>query len=118
MGNVMTVGDTRLRECDLRRSASPHVRERRWIVAGCLAAGAIALCPATAHAQAAPWKPQSPQYIQCPAPGQPLIQIPEIIAQAGKPAGRLRGTILLNNGVQRLYLGANDPTQCLPQDVR
>jgi FtsP/CotA-like multicopper oxidase with cupredoxin domain len=118
MGNVMTVRDTRLRDCDMHPSASPHVPEPRWIAAACLVAGAIALCPATAHAQAAPWKPQSPQYIQCPAPGQPLIQIPEIIAQAGKPAGKLRGTILLNNGVQRLYLGANDPTQCLPQDVR
>src|SRR5580765_2622958 len=111
MGNVMTVRDTKLRDCFTGRSATPHDGQEtprrgspaaHWIAA-CLAAGAIALCPAAAHAQAAP------------APGQPLIQIPEIIAQAGKPAGKLRGTILLNNGVQRLYLGANDPTQCLPQ---
>src|SRR4051794_32304138 len=106
MGNVMTARETRLRDCVTGRSATPpdgqYARNGgpapRWLAAACLAAGAIALCPAAAHAQAAaPWKPQSPQYIQCPAPGQPLIQIPEIIAQAGTPAGKLRGTILLNN---------------------
>jgi FtsP/CotA-like multicopper oxidase with cupredoxin domain len=78
-----------------------------------IAGSATAISPAQAQA---PWQPQSPQYIQCLPPGQPLIRIPEIVSDAGK----LRGTLILNNGVQRLYLGgaARDTTQCLPQDVR
>jgi len=62
------------------------------------------------YAQAAPWKPQSPQYIQCPAPGQPLIGFLKS-SRRRQAGGQLRGTILLNNGVQRLYLGGerSDP---------
>jgi FtsP/CotA-like multicopper oxidase with cupredoxin domain len=117
----MTVRDTGLHVCNMRQNKrrEPAVTPR-WIAAAWVAAGATALGQGSAQAQTppTPWKPQAPQYIQCPAPGQPLIRIPEIVAQEGIPAGRLRGTVLLNNGVQRLYLGANDTTQCLPQDVR
>src|SRR5882757_6697501 len=107
MGSVMTVRDTGLLCCETNPNAVP----RRWLAMICLVGGALASTPAQAQA---PWQPQSPQYIQCPTPGQPLTQIPELVARDGK----LRGTILLNNGVNRLYLGATDPTQCLPQDVR
>jgi FtsP/CotA-like multicopper oxidase with cupredoxin domain len=60
------------------------------------------------------WKPRAPQYVQCPAPGQPLVRIPELVAQGG----RLRGTLLLSNASVRLFLGGSDASQCLPQDVR
>jgi FtsP/CotA-like multicopper oxidase with cupredoxin domain len=69
------------------------------------------------------WNPLGPQYVQCPAPGQPIIRIPEIVSQSGK----LQGTILLSNATQRMYLGSGvrngnkftpDPSQCLLQDVR
>jgi FtsP/CotA-like multicopper oxidase with cupredoxin domain len=73
--------------------------------------------PAQAQAQQLPvWQPVSPQYVQCPAPGQPLLQIPEIISQNGK----LQGTIVLNNNVQRMFVGSSngDPSQCQVQDVR
>ncbi|MEJ0074496.1 MAG: multicopper oxidase domain-containing protein [Alphaproteobacteria bacterium] len=94
----------------------------RWIAAN-LVACAVAFAAAPVNAQTPPpappaqWQPVSPQYIQCPAPAQPLVRIPELRATNNK----LRGTIVLNNGVQRLFLGGGpqgDPTQCLPQDVR
>ena len=66
-----------------------------------------------AHAQPT-WQPKAPQYVQCPAPGQPLLRIPELVSLDGK----LRATMLLNNNVQRMFLGANDLSSCLPQDVR
>lgn len=76
---------------------------------------AIAAHAPDARAQTLPaWAPQAPQYVQCPAPGQPLLRIPEIVSENGK----LRGTVLLNDGATRMYLGANDPSQCLLQDIR
>ena len=90
---------------------------RNRIMAAALVLGAAIVCQVTpARAQQTPpaWKPQSPQYVQCPAPGQPLLRIPELVSQGGK----LQGTLLLANAVQRLFLGANDPSQCLLQDVR
>ena len=87
------------------------------LTAALVTGAAIIVChvaPARAQQTLPAWKPQSPQYVQCPAPGQALLRIPELISQSGK----LRGTLLLGNGSQRLYLGANDPSQCLLQDVR
>ncbi|MEA2873272.1 MAG: hypothetical protein QOH67_3248, partial [Hyphomicrobiales bacterium] len=115
----MNARQTATRRCDrlpvTPQSTCPkrhgHRRTARWIAVTCWVTGATFFGAAPAHAQ---WQPQSPQYIQCPAPGQPLIRIPELVSQGGK----LRGTLMLNNGAQRLYLGATDPTQCLPQDVR
>ena len=78
-----------------------------------LAAMAIVSHGTVVNAQPA-WQPHSPQYVQCPAPGQPLLRIPELVAENN----RLHATILLNNNVQQMFLGANDPSQCLPQDVR
>ena len=79
------------------------------------AAGAAALIlAAPAFAQA----PPVPPYVPCPEDNAPLIQIPELVSQNGK----LRGTILLSNGLQRLYLGDTSPDGktrwCLPQNVR
>jgi FtsP/CotA-like multicopper oxidase with cupredoxin domain len=90
--------------------------------AASLLGGAITLLISPAHGQQnlPQWQPQSPQYIQCPAPGQPLLRIPEFVSQkvAGKDYGILRGTILLQGAVTRMYLGAQDPSQCVPQAIR
>jgi FtsP/CotA-like multicopper oxidase with cupredoxin domain len=82
-----------------------------------LLGAAVTLPMSPAHGQ---WQPGSPQNIQCPAPGQPLLRIPEFVSQKvpGKDYGILRGTILLQGAVNRMYLGAQDPSQCLPQDIR
>jgi FtsP/CotA-like multicopper oxidase with cupredoxin domain len=75
------------------------------------------LAAPAAQAQQLPvWPPVSPQYVQCPAPGQPLLQIPEIVSQNGK----LRGTIVLSDNAQRMFVGSSngDPSQCLVQTVR
>jgi FtsP/CotA-like multicopper oxidase with cupredoxin domain len=85
----------------------------RGLAAAWVAGAAILFHILPAHAQPA-WQPRAPQYVQCPAPDQPLLKIPELVSQDGK----LRATILLNNNVQRMFLGANDSSQCLPQDVR
>jgi FtsP/CotA-like multicopper oxidase with cupredoxin domain len=100
-------------------------RHRGGLLATASAIAAIIAVPAPpAQAQQLPvWQPLSPQYVQCPAPGQPLLQIPEIVTQNGK----LRGTIVLGNAAQRMYLGNKlninpnataDPSQCLVQEVR
>ena len=119
----MTVRDSKLHDGETTaRIAQPSARcapprrrrAARHRLAAAATAGALSLLPiSAAHAQPA-WKPQSPQYVQCPAPGQPLVRVPEIVSQDGK----LRGTLVLSNAVQRMYLGSNDPTQCLLQDVR
>jgi FtsP/CotA-like multicopper oxidase with cupredoxin domain len=80
-------------------------------------AAVIAVHAPPAQAQQLPaWQPLSPQYAQCPAPGQPLLQIPEIVSQNGK----LRGTIVLSNNAQRMFVGnpKADPSQCQVQTVR
>jgi FtsP/CotA-like multicopper oxidase with cupredoxin domain len=80
-------------------------------------AAVIAVQAPSAQAQQPPvWQPLSPQYVQCPAPGQPLLQIPEIVSQNGK----LRGTVVLSNNAQRMFVGNRnaDPSQCLVQEVR
>jgi FtsP/CotA-like multicopper oxidase with cupredoxin domain len=78
-------------------------------------AAAMLLPIPEAHAQ--PQPPPAP-YIACPPDNQPLIKIPEIVARDHK----LRGTIVLNNGPERLYLGNNSPDGktkwCLEQNVR
>jgi hypothetical protein len=95
------------------------------LAAGATFGMACMLQSPTAHAQQnlPAWNPLGPQYVQCPAPGQPIIQIPEIVSQSGK----LQGTILLSNATQRMYIGSGvrngnkftpDPSQCLLQDVR
>src|SRR5262249_2878785 len=65
---------------------------------------------------------QSENYVQCPAPNQPLLRIPEIVSQKvdGKDYGILRGTILLSGEQARMYLAgkAQDPSQCQVQLVR
>src|ERR1043165_4776795 len=108
---MQRVGSLAFRLSGTGQLSRGSLRALRWIAGASLIGGSIGGAATPAFAQ---WQPQSPQYIQCPAPGQPLIRIPELVSQDGK----LRGTILLNNGVQRLYLGAKDATQCLPQDVR
>ena len=103
----------------------PHSGETRPLAAFASAiAAVIAMQAPPALAQQLPaWQPLSPQYVQCPAPGQPLLQIPEIVSQNGK----LRGTIVLGNNAQRMFLGNKltvnpnakvDPSQCLVQEVR
>src|SRR3954463_502081 len=96
----------------------PHSGETRPLAAFASAiAAAIAVQAPPALAQQLPaWQPLAPQYVQCPAPGQPLLQIPEIISQNGK----LRGTIVLGNNAQRMFVGnrKSDPSQCLVQEVR
>jgi hypothetical protein len=80
-------------------------------------AAVIAVQAPSVQAQQLPaWQPLSPQYAQCPAPGQPLLQIPEIVSQNGK----LRGTIVLSNNAQRMFVGnpKADPSQCQVQTVR
>lgn len=113
-GHVKTCfGEGRRTESDRRISLQPFRHPSALLLAAVLAIGAVGNAGTPAHAQTQ-WQPQSPQYIQCPTPGQPLIRIPEIVSDHGK----LRGTIVLNNGAQRMYLGAADTTQCLPQEVR
>src|SRR5947209_1494728 len=102
----------------------PHRGETRPLAAFASAIAAVIAMQAPALAQQLPaWQPLSPQYVQCPAPGQPLLQIPEIVSQNGK----LRGTIVLGNNAQRMFLGNKltvnpnakvDPSQCLVQEVR
>jgi FtsP/CotA-like multicopper oxidase with cupredoxin domain len=59
--------------------------------------------------------PSGTQFIDCPAPGQPLVRIPEIVSAAGK----LQGTILLYSGPQRFpILDQRGNPRCVPQFVR
>jgi hypothetical protein len=112
----LTVTSARFRHGGSRRGLLPAV--------GATFATAFMLQSPPTSAQNLPaWNPLGPQYVQCPAPGQPLIRIPEIVSLNGK----LQGTILLSNATQRMYLGSGvrngnkftpDPSQCLPQDVR
>src|SRR3954454_13712006 len=95
----------------------PHSGETRPLAAFASAIATVIAMQAPALAQQLPaWQPLAPQYVQCPAPGQPLLQIPEIISQNGK----LRGTIVLGNNAQRMFVGnrKSDPSQCLVQEVR
>ena len=105
----------------IRPECCPGERPRRLfrsrsLAASLIAGAAIVFHILPAHAQPAlpAWQPKAPQYVQCPAPGQPLPRIPELISQNGK----LRATIMLNNNVQRMFPGATDRSQCLPEDVR
>lgn len=92
------------------------------LIATLSAALAFLLGSVPAQAQTPTWTGAAPQYVQCPAPAQPLLQIPELISEGGV----LRGTVLLNNRAQRMYLGAAqkppgagpDFSQCLVQEVR
>ena len=63
-------------------------------------------------------QPPQPPYVVCPADNPLLNQIPELVSDQGK----LRKTILLTNGVQRLFMGDLSPDGktrwCLPQQVR
>ena len=107
----MSLRDGEIRGGNIRR------RYRPWTAAGVALATVVTALTAAppAHAQPLPaWKAQSPQYVQCPSPFQPLLRIPEIVATDGK----LRGTMLLSNNTARLYLAARDPSQCQVQDVR
>lgn len=90
-----------------------HLFRSRSLAAAWVTGAAILFHILPARAQPT-WQPRAPQYVQCPAPDQPLLRIPELVSRDGK----LRATIMLNNNVQRMFLGANDPSQCLPQDVR
>jgi FtsP/CotA-like multicopper oxidase with cupredoxin domain len=108
---------------DETRAFTASGTRRRWGTLGLLATASVAAViaaqasPAQAQAQQLPvWQPVSPQYVQCPAPGQPLLQIPEIVTQNGK----LRGTILLTDNMPRMFVGSSngDPSQCQPQPVR
>ena len=86
-----------------------------WRLAAASATGAaIAFHMLPAHAQPAPptWQPQSPQYVQCPAPGQPLLKIPELVSQNGK----LRGTIELPRDAAALAV--EEAALALPQVAR
>jgi FtsP/CotA-like multicopper oxidase with cupredoxin domain len=79
------------------------------VVAGVM----LQMGPAAAQSQ----QPPAP-YIACADDNQPLIRVPEIVSDQGK----LRGTVVLKNGPQRLYLGNNSPDGktkwCLEQNVR
>ena len=82
----------------------PHRLFRSWGFAAAWVAGVTILFHILpAHAQPA-WQPKAPQYVQCPAPAQPLLRIPELVSLDGK----LRATIMLNNNVQRMFLGADN----------
>jgi FtsP/CotA-like multicopper oxidase with cupredoxin domain len=132
----MTVRNGKLRSDEKQRSATLHARRqgktrrRRfaplWHAAASTAAALSALQTLPAHAQTLPaWQGIGPQYVQCPAPAQPLLRIPELVSQNGK----LSGTLVLSNVEQRMYLGAATtgtqtipsvplPSQCLLQPVR
>jgi FtsP/CotA-like multicopper oxidase with cupredoxin domain len=99
----------------------------KWRTASCSAAmalGALLVAqpdPADAQGrrqrQQARQAPATSQFIPCPAPGQPLVRIPEIVSANGK----LHGTILLASGPQRFFLGdvdQNNQPQCVPQFAR
>jgi FtsP/CotA-like multicopper oxidase with cupredoxin domain len=115
---AMTLGNIRPR---WRTSA-------RWLLGAAPVVAVLMLHagPTQAQQNLPQWQPVAPQYIQCPAPNQPLLQIPEFISQKvpGKDYGILRGTILLEGVVTRMDLafrtasGVRDPSQCLPQAVR
>jgi FtsP/CotA-like multicopper oxidase with cupredoxin domain len=102
------------RRMDVIQRARLHIPSRLLVIAAFV--GITTSWVASGHAQQVlpEWKPRAPQYVQCPAPGQPLVRIPELVAQDG----RLQGTLLLSNASVRLFLGGRDASQCLPQDVR
>ena len=79
------------RGCHASPGAMPCVASSAVPVVGLVAASAagavIAFHMPPALAQQLPtWQPQSPQYVQCPAPGQPLLRIPELVSQSGQIA--------------------------------
>jgi FtsP/CotA-like multicopper oxidase with cupredoxin domain len=87
--------------------------EARFLAAGSLAVAIMMLSfPAQAQAPATPG-PQ-PGFVTCPAPGMPLLPIPEIVSANGF----LRGTILLRGAALRMTLGTTDPNGCRLQFVR
>lgn len=108
-----------------RDASARRQRCMRWLLGAGPIVSAVAILhalPAQAQQNLPQWQPQSPQYIQCPAPNQPLLRIPEFISQkaAGKDYGILRGTLLLQGAINRMYLGrpATNASQCLPQAIR
>jgi len=125
----MAAYDVKLREGNAQYCLAPRIPPARrrtctpWLLGAAPVVSAALMLqawPVQAQQNLPQWQPQSPQYIQCPAPNQPLLRIPEFISQKvpGKDYGILRGTILLRGAAIRMYLGAQDPSQCLPQPVR
>ena len=57
--------------------------ELRLLAAAWLAGVTFVFHAPQAQAQPA-WQPKAPQYVQCPAPGRPLLRIPELVSQNGK----------------------------------
>src|ERR1700756_2272370 len=92
------------RRMDAIQRAWVHVQSRLLMIAAFV--GLTTSWAASGHAQQVlpDWKPRAPQYVQCPAPGQPLERIPELVAQGG----RLQGNLLLSNASVRLFLGGPD----------
>src|SRR5262245_21443424 len=110
--DVMVAYGVKLRKGNACYRAAPRRRRTStpWLLGIAPVVGAVLMLhagPAQAQQQ---WQPQGPQYIQCPAPGQPLLRIPEFVSQKvpGKDYGILSGTILLQGAVNRMYLGAQD----------
>lgn len=101
-------------ESDMSHPQAGVCNWARALVTSVLTIAGYVLAGSTAQAQQPAWKAQSPQYVQCPSPFQPLLRIPEIVAADGK----LRGTMLLSNNTSRMYFAATDPSQCQVQDVR
>jgi FtsP/CotA-like multicopper oxidase with cupredoxin domain len=107
----------------LRDNGRPRRLSAPWLVSAVLIIGSAVMLQAwPLQAQQPQWQPQSGNYVQCPAPNQPLLRIPEIVSQKveGKDYGILRGTILLSGAEVRMYLAgkAQDPSQCQVQLVR
>ncbi len=84
-------------------------RARNRLVAGLAVGAGVAM-----SLQAPPAHSQTGQPIPCAEVGQPLVQIPELRSQGKK----LRGTVVLTNGMQRMNLQAAGATPCREQDVR
>jgi FtsP/CotA-like multicopper oxidase with cupredoxin domain len=97
-----------------------HASTSRQLVAGS-AVAAMLLLVAPADAQEVRKLPQArtappSEWVNCAAPGQPLIRIPEIVSQNGQ----LRGTIVLQDD-QQMRLQFKQSTgvpRCAPQRVR
>jgi len=94
-------------------------RARPWFASASVAAALAVLHALPAHAQqrnrqARPLVNPPTQFIPCAQPNQQLIQIPELVSQAGV----LRGTIVLRDTPERLNLNIGTTNQCVPQFVR
>lgn len=100
-------------------SCQPHRRSfaPRWLTAASAVAALTLLHALPAEAQRPrelrPIATPPSQFIPCPAPGQSLIRIPELVSHGGI----LRGTIVLSDMPQRMDLNLG-PERCVPQFVR